>query len=143
MGHYASEMGGDVNPSYVPPPYEKKSPEDKVMYSYDGNPAEGSFTETTVAEEWAVQYHVPDRQAEYKRDEPGDPENWKYRLERQYIDGPNELRNEKRVIEHAKTIARIKGYQSETRPARVMRRTVMYGPWEIVAETSETDTGWY
>jgi hypothetical protein len=143
MGHYWSEMQGDVDPNYEPPAYVKRSPEDKAMYSYGGDPAEGSFTEETVQEEWAVQYHVPDRQAEYKKDEPGDPENWKYRRERQYINGPSEIRDEERVIEHGKTIAKIKGYQSDTRPAQVMRRTITYGPWEVVGRTGETDTGWY
>lgn len=146
MGHYASEMVGDPNPDYTPPPYVKKSPDDKPLYSYGSTPGDGSFTETTEVEEWAVEYHVPDRQAEYKKDEPGGPENWKYRRERQFIMGPNQRhdKDESRVIDHAKTIIKIKGYQDSTkRPGKIMRRQVTYGPWEVVDEFSEVDTGWY
>jgi len=149
MGHYLSEMGGDPDPNYKPPVYVKKSPDDKPVRIYTrGQSVEGSFTEETVETDYAVQFDSYDEDTRYKPDAPGDPENWKYRRERQHIHGPSfHLHGDgalEKWLKFAKELIRIKGDQDRTkRPGLIMCRKVTYGPWEILGEESEHDEGWF
>ncbi len=144
MGHYLSEMS-DYDPG-PPPPYVRVAIDDKPRRSRGSNSGLGSYTEETTGVEYAIDYDTYDSSTRYERPKPGDPENWQYKPERQFLHGPWDDTEDamKRFLEHAISVIKMHGDQGRTkRPGRVIRRTVTYGPWEILDETGETQEGWY
>lgn len=148
MGHYWSEMGADVAPSEKVE-YVKKSPDDKSIRIYArGHGVEGSFTEDTVETDYAIQYDTYDEDTRYQQSAPDDPENWRYRRERQHVQAPAfDLYGDEAMpkwLKNMKELIRINGEQHRTgRSGLIMRRTVTYGPWEVLGEESDHDEGWY
>ncbi len=140
MGHYASEM---ADFDYKPPAYVKKHVDEKVMRVLGEHHHEGSMTEETTSVEWVAQYDSFDYDTLHKREEKGDPFGWKFRRIRTFI-STFFGEKEEDIVKQGLYFIKMHGDQDMIgRPGRVMRRTVTYGPWEVIAESSEKQEGWY
>ena len=142
MGHYLSEMSD--GPNTPSPPRRRKGLDEKTRRVISG-PADvlGSMDEDTVRVEYVADFDVYDYDARYLPKRSDDPENNEWKPQRTHLYSP-EHANEEQQIEYGLQAIRMHGNQDRTgRPGLVMKRTVTYGPWEVIAESSEHTEGYY
>jgi hypothetical protein len=100
--------------------------------------------EDTVRVEYAVDYDVYDYSARYLPKRPDDPPLSEWKPQRMHLYSPSSGASEEEQIKWGEQSIRSHGNQDRTgRPGRVMKRTVTYGPWEVIAESNEHSEGWY
>jgi len=142
MGHYLSEMSD--GPSVSTPPRRRKGLEEKTRRVISGpDTVLGSMDEETAHVEYVADFDVYDYDARWIPKRPDDPENSEYKPQRIHLYSPARATEEDQ-IKYGLQAIRMHGNQDITgRPGLVMKRTVTYGPWEVIAETEESSEGWY
>lgn len=138
MGHYWSEMRPDSKKEPYRAPRTKDIPyEDRPRHTHT-SPWFAPQTEEGTVVEFALDYDSWDGEFRGRDDTRED-----HYIKSRQLSVVTERMTEEKLIEHYKRFASIHHDGHEERPAVMMRRTVTYGPWEVVTETTEHTEGWH